>query len=432
MLHLPTTFKKRPTHQSATNIATSVPPEIWLRIFELLSFQELKNLTLVHRVFAEYARPRIWRKLSLCTLDQQCHGKAQLIIRQPELALYVEHLHLRPGYNTERAPTDLWTCDPSIRTWVDVAKAAKWKQLTKPWRHFLRSRQSIAAAVRIAPLLTNLSKLIITASFSDDYQPNPDPYHKLWIGLKESRLRCLEIHFYSHSSLKTFSSILRTSSIVLNQFEAFFLTIWGLSCSDKEIQKDVQALADVGRGSLRSLGVTINTYQPIQTALMNGLGFFPNLVHFNGSFHNDHPHECVTEFLLRHRSTLVCLSLEGYIHHLLPVVIFKSMPDFSGPLKLTSIRLIDRHRGMEPFWSIVQPRMTAYADTLTTLAITTGRHNRQLQHGFDYKEVEEVILSLYKPSQGVLLRKLRLPLEYLSPDIINLMQVISTILQLWT
>ncbi|TFK67192.1 hypothetical protein BDN72DRAFT_111501 [Pluteus cervinus] len=407
---------------------TSVPPEVWDHIIGMLTFQELTQLTLAHRVFLAYVRPIIWQQLSLCTLDPRPNARARAIIREPKLALHVRHLRLRPGFsiNYRRTPTNLWVCKPSIRTWIDVFEGIKWKSPVKSWSDFFRSRQSIATALQIAPLLTNISRVTITASFSNDYQPNQNPYYELWTGLKASRIRCLEVRFGSHNSLRVFSSVLRTSSIGLEQLEALSLqlTLWG-SSAPQEFQKNIQILADVGRGSLRSLLVNLNTPHPIQSALINGLGFFPNLIHFSGTFYSDFPHACVTEFLLKHRPTLVCLSLDGnQIHRMLPIILCDSKHTSvnSAPLRLTCIRLWSSDRGMtERIRSSNQLTMSAHADTLTTLSIGTRLNPRLVYHGFTYNEVEEIILSLHKPGRGVLLRRLKLPLEYLSPEIINLM-----------
>ncbi|TFK62694.1 hypothetical protein BDN72DRAFT_377221 [Pluteus cervinus] len=57
------------------DLATTLPEEVWFRIFDLLTFQDIRSMMKVHRVFYTYSRPFIWRTLELCNPESTWHRK---------------------------------------------------------------------------------------------------------------------------------------------------------------------------------------------------------------------------------------------------------------------------------------------------------------------------------------------------------------------
>ncbi|TFK60931.1 hypothetical protein BDN72DRAFT_490961 [Pluteus cervinus] len=398
--------------------AMDIPIDIWLLIFDMLPSESVRALMLVHRMFFNHARRLLWRSLLLCTMDDRHRTKTRAILRDPTLASQVRHVILEPTRYRRDMPTNLWTCDPSIQTWKDIAKLMTWQHPLKPWKHFLRSREDIELTTEVVPLLTNVRKVSII-TWDENIRPDPEPYRKIWKGLSAEHLQCLSLYINSGTALVTFSDVLQTSAITFEHLQTFSLALSiGGSYSTSKFQQDVKVIVGLGIHSVRCLRLDIRFRRDILQTLLDGLGFFPNLIHFDCRFQGDwtvtanDSFTLNTGFLREHMSTLSCLKLASYVSHLFPLT-----PFAVAPLKLSYLQLICSGALTWP-WITQGLNMERYADTLTTLIISLSQHQAS---GLHYDAVAQLVLGLHKPQSGTLLRRLQLPVQFLSPEILDLL-----------
>ncbi|TFK61138.1 hypothetical protein BDN72DRAFT_965341 [Pluteus cervinus] len=416
--------------------ATSLPQELWLLIFKLLSLEEVKQMILVHRVFHRYGQSFLWQTLTLCTLSERHYKKAQAIIRDPILAIHVKHLRLVPtNYDSEtpnfrnphKAPTNLWTCEG----WRGALKPAMWKHPHRSFDHFRRSWTSQSTAIRVGPLLTEIRKLTVVTWSSEKVSPPVKPY----LALREvlfprlNQIRCLDLTLKSSKAISLFSTIFR--GIVFDRLEVLNLDLavgqrhphW-----DDEFEETIRAIADTGRSSLQSLAVSMSLLTPFAVSdlrypsLFSGLGCFPCLRHFqfthcrvNGWVFRDS--DVLAQFLHNHRSSLSKVGIYIPFPNTNLPFLEQTQSGGASKLKLVSIQIAGPLQ--RPF---IPTGLQPYSDTLTTLVLdTTPPSPWSSPRGFGYQEIQELVLSLHSPSRGVLLRRLQIPIVNLSPEIFDLM-----------
>ncbi|TFK61139.1 hypothetical protein BDN72DRAFT_904370 [Pluteus cervinus] len=410
---------------------TSLPPELWLLIFQLLPIDDIKRMMLVHSVFHGYSQPFLWQTLTLCTLSKRHISKAEAIIRSdPIRALHVKHLRLIPSnYESETpnvgdpdtTPTNLWVC----QGWRHALENTT--QLFPSFDHLRISWASQRTAGQVAPLLNEIQKLTVVTWFFEDVTPPIKPYLALWKALFPglSQLRVLDLTFKSSTAISLFSAVFRGA--LFHRLETINLDLivgprhpeW-----DNRFEETIRAIVDMGRSSLRSLTVATSSaltwgYEFSYASLFSAFGVLPHLLHFDFSYLGDgwevRDNGFITQFLDNHRSTLSRVGLfipaPNHLPLLEPTYEFHPGDTLKG--KLVSLHLVSNIG--DPF---TPTGLRPYAETLTTLVLETMWNNPSC--GFCYPEVLKLISSLDVPSHGVLLRKLQIPIVNLSPEIFDL------------
>ncbi|TFK73080.1 hypothetical protein BDN72DRAFT_894315 [Pluteus cervinus] len=109
------------------NFESTLPPELWIIIFQMLSRDDLVTLRLVSKRFHQLSRPFFWEWLILCSLKQSSEAKARIVLRNPELGAQVKHLELRPsswGFvgSPTWHPTNLWEILPHFSNFQEECR----------------------------------------------------------------------------------------------------------------------------------------------------------------------------------------------------------------------------------------------------------------------------------------------------------------------
>ncbi|TFK61297.1 hypothetical protein BDN72DRAFT_849810 [Pluteus cervinus] len=423
------------------DIATSLPAEIWLLIFDQLFLLDILQLRLVHRVFHGYSQQRIWEDLTLCTLEANHYARCKAILRDPSLGPLVRNLFLTPFNNHRRADarTNLWICDPPIENWSGLFRSLQWKRPLRSLKWFRLSRKGIDVGASVTSHLTNIRRLSLSFSFPEDFHPSPEPYRRILSNLPTTSLQFLDLRFTSATALQIFGEALHHAPPIFENLQTLFIDLrirwyWETSRNygERDFQTDIQAISNTGRNSLRSLRICIGKLRVISSLhpLFNGLGVFPNLDHFSFSFLGDYEHNRITEFLRQHHPHLKSLDLQNLIHRALAIVDPDDAQDNRPMPELQTLSFFNRHHGMIPSWPLARLRLRPYANSLTTLVISNWWfHPRSrnsfneppVKHGFEFDDVKELLLSLRRPNQGALLRRLKIHLLELSPELFDLM-----------
>ncbi|TFK67774.1 hypothetical protein BDN72DRAFT_75795 [Pluteus cervinus] len=190
------------------DLATTVPPELWLRILELLDPQDIETMRLVHRVFDAYARPLLaGRSIVFGRLKPKYRNQARAVISNPSLGQLVKTLKVLPSFyefigegdfsRPIDAPTSIWIADPPIRTWFDLLTRINWRHPMRSIRHFVYSRKTLSTALAVLPHLTQLRVLWVSNWPYRVLNPDPKPYLALWSKLQTHHLTTLAFAFSS-------------------------------------------------------------------------------------------------------------------------------------------------------------------------------------------------------------------------------------------
>ncbi|TFK72077.1 hypothetical protein BDN72DRAFT_957552 [Pluteus cervinus] len=417
------------------DVVTSLPPEIWHHILSLLSIDDIKELALAHRIFYAYGRPFLWHTLNLCSLRKSDRIRTRTILQDPALGLYVQHLLLAPNNNEQleryspapgvewyiQNPTNVWVC-PSVRTWLDVAKRVNWRKPRHSLLHFRISRKTVDVAAELAPLLTNVRKISFHPRFYEDLQPNPHPYCQVLRSICPNRVRCLDLNFCSASAFYLFAEIVRELQITFELLDTLILSIavfydvafpW-------EFKRDIQTIADIGRPSLQSLSVCwgVGKETPKTEDLFDGLGFFPRLSSFHLTWSRDPDY--IAGFLLKHQATL---SQIGFKNRLSSLLTF--LPRIPRLPHISSVNLVNVAITY-PYIAVIKPEFSFCAHSITALSIRNTHRN---YHGFSYQDLFDLVSSLCIPEHGSCLRRLRIAVKYLSPEVFDILSNYLTRLQ---
>ncbi|TFK63161.1 hypothetical protein BDN72DRAFT_964103 [Pluteus cervinus] len=414
----------------ARDVATTLPAEIWLHVFSLLGIWDIRSMMKVHRAFYTYSRPFLWRSLVLCTLESKDRWQAKAIIRNPTLGQHITELNLRPTFSLFggtrppiRAWTSIWVADPPIQTWFGLLSRIDWHQPRRSLRHFTYSQKTLSTALAVIPHLTGLRKLWVSPRFIPGSSPNPEPYYKLWSNLQTNHLTSIAFSLPSWASLQIFSGALSNSRVTFPCLETLDLHIF-VPLSDNydpdQFERGIRVIADAGRDSLRFLRLASPPWdaQFSSSKLFSGIGFFPHLIHFDYTAFSYEDEAPVTRFIARHRSSLDRLNITGFVHQLFPRLLVSGSDNTAiHSMNLTSLVL--KYRVKHDFlWSIGEPSLRSYADTLTTLIITPYWWGPD---AFSYQDIDRLVSSLYRSPNGALLQQFKIPITYLCPEVFDLL-----------
>ncbi|TFK64252.1 hypothetical protein BDN72DRAFT_963348 [Pluteus cervinus] len=410
------------------DVATSLPPELWQLILSFMSSTDIKQLSLVHSALHTSGQPFLWQTVNLCTLRKSDRVKAQAILQNPALGACVKHLRLKPanyeqlarftsglGWYTKN-PTNVWVCNSSsIKTWADVVKRIDWDHPTRGFWHFRVSRKTVEMAIKLASHLTNIRKITFQPVFYEELHPNPHLYSQVLRNIRPNQVRCLDLDFCSGSTLQLFGKVVRELQLTFELLDTLILRITvhsdvGLPW---DFKSDIQAIADMGRTSLQSLDISwsVKPTFPSINHLFDGLGFFPRLNRFNLTWYTNRYFDQITGFLFRHHTTLSQVGFGNNLSDLVTLLL-------TNPRKLphlSSIILMNRNMRW-PFTFTVQPTLSLYANTLTTLVL-----QNRLFLGLTYQDFFELVSSLDIPGHGSCLRRLKIPICSLSPEVFDVM-----------
>ncbi|TFK63704.1 hypothetical protein BDN72DRAFT_963743 [Pluteus cervinus] len=405
----------------AASSETSLPVELWSRIVQFLSSCDIQNLVLTCRYLHSCASAHNWRRLTLCTSEPQQLERIQSIIRNPGLGHHVKHLRFKPRdwANGETMHTSLWVEDNP--TWWGLLDSRYWFAPSKSRRHLIQSRESIEAATKVIPHLTNLHEITVIPSFSQSRHPVSRPYCVLWASLRVERIRRLNLQLHSVGVLQVFSKAIRESNIIFHCLDILSLDLGYRLPDYPGLENDLRAIADCGRDNVTICGFFLPSRPgPHFSKVISALGCFPKLsqLHlkvFQSSWEPDPTRDYLIPFLIKHRSVLSRLQLSSYFFdQTFPESIFVPHTATSLPLSALSITCdpIPYTRFPGPV-----PSIARFGDTLTTLVLDLSPSSR----GWLYKELHDLFIHLHKPSHGILLRRFMTRVLRLSPDIFDLM-----------
>ncbi|TFK63705.1 hypothetical protein BDN72DRAFT_963744, partial [Pluteus cervinus] len=406
----------------------SPPGEIWLQILAQLSMDDIRTMAQVNRTFRSYSRAFIWQTLTLCTVDNNRQEKIQRILRDPDLTPYVKHLRFFHSQFSGRY--NLWFSTTPVQTKLGMLKQVAWAHPITSFRRLYLSQRSIDLAVAIVPRLTNIRRLSISVAYFLPTLPNLDPYRKLWSSLHLDRLRCLDLKFFSRISMQLVSEAIRDSSIVFTSLKVMILdfAVYNM-IPTLGLEEDIRRIASLGRMTIRSLSISSKNASEELAGLFAALDFFPKLLHLYFSSNGNRssytsPDVTLRNFITKHKSTLVHLSLKDAVNTLFPSV--QALAEGKDPEScptLESIQLVCQRGLLLPTWSVGNPVLTPYSSTLTTLIVDrpwSGQSDLLYGcFGFEYEEILTLIQSLYKSPNGCTLRRLKVPIRFISPQLFD-------------
>ncbi|TFK61950.1 hypothetical protein BDN72DRAFT_413816 [Pluteus cervinus] len=418
------------------DVATTLPAEMWSRIFDLLSLEDIRKMRQVHSVFETYSRMFIWESLVLCSLGSKRMKQAEAIVCNPSLGQHVKELHLQPSIPkmgqtdpTRRPPMDLratislWFADPPIRTWSGVLSRIEWKHPIRSYRHISKSRKASSVASAVVPHLTQLRILCISTLLGRGARPSPEPYHELWSNIHTNNLTTIFFSLSPLAALQIFSGAVRSSQVTFPCLETLHLHVSSYR-EDKfdldKFEEDIRVIADTGRDSLKALRLShVPSYdlRPPASRLFSGIGFFPNLAHFDFFAYFCDDETPVTRFITHHHSSLRRLNIEGCVHQIFPRLHVLEINSFPS-MRLTCLGfkyevLHDHGLAWAPMG---EPSLRSYADSLTTLRITPS-----FMDAFTFQHADRLVSSLYKSPGGALLQRLKIPISSLCPEVFDLL-----------
>ncbi|TFK61936.1 hypothetical protein BDN72DRAFT_849184, partial [Pluteus cervinus] len=358
------------------------------------------------------------------------HEKAKKVLENPaSLAPHVKVLSLLPDSNHwevkhgrySRLYADVWTSDPPIQMWFPLRRWMNWKHPIQSIRHFSRSRETLNTALAVIPHLTQLRKLSFLTWDDLHVRPSPAPYYyTLFASFRANNLRCLCLGLYS-SSLHILAGVMRTSRIVFESLETIDLQLT-INGNDQDtptdFAEDLRVIVDCGRNSLihfRASYTPFNDAHPLVT-LFSALGVIPKLASFDFTSLHSLDETPICDFLLQHHSTLKRITLN--------IVAQDTFPRLPGENtgqspKLASLFLF--YRFLEPNRWTISPSLKVYANTLTTLVVSPWCLNIDSRGPFTHDYVPALLLSLSRPLYRSPLRRLKIAVLRLYPDIFDLL-----------
>ncbi|TFK64661.1 hypothetical protein BDN72DRAFT_963053 [Pluteus cervinus] len=341
------------------NIASILPLELWIIIFQMFSTADMITVRSVSKKFRHLSHPFFWRSLTLGSLNHSAEKRARTVIRNPDLGTYIKELVLCPSSwtdttdTTTRVSTNFWVGSYSRRNILHRfgLRWVTWKHLRSSFRIFRISRKSVKTAINAVPLLPNLLRLTIELEFDMEVRPNPETYRRLWSGLRTEQLRCLDLTLYSGTAVRLLADTIRsvipesnTSPVpgpsrggatprnghAFGQLEMIALSVATTpeGYPRDDFVKDVRTIMDLGRSSIQSLALFyfFNSSPGDWTQLhldsfFEGLGVFPRLQHLQYLTIGPDNYKSFNRFLTRHASTLVRLRIVGTWESLAPLTL---------------------------------------------------------------------------------------------------------------
>ncbi|TFK63701.1 hypothetical protein BDN72DRAFT_847333 [Pluteus cervinus] len=385
---------------SGVDLATTLPPELWLHIFDCLPRRDVLQLSMVHRTLYAYVRPRLWQKLTGTKNDQ-----IKALLRELAICSYIT--------------------DVAIKATIPASR----ERSILRWRPALISDRSTNAALKVLSRLKNIQTLSVSAWSSEEACPALTLYRGLWDHILADQLRCLHLKLGSSKILRTFSSSLRGSSITFKNLDTLILQLCACPGGNAKYHGDLKTITDTCRCSVRSVAVrlmfeSVDPYSDIDPtqAPLKSLGTFPHLRHFDFATNATRTVGGYTEFLTRHQSTLTCLQTTTPMEGLLPLIVFNAGRSFKPSWNIKTLNMTYEVREMSiSRWNpIPMTNFTWYARSLTTLILVITPASTFPHRGLEHNEVKEIITHLDQPPNGVLLERLRLTVSRVSPQLIDL------------
>ncbi|TFK65519.1 hypothetical protein BDN72DRAFT_962435 [Pluteus cervinus] len=413
--------RSRVPRQKKVDLATTLPAELWLHIFELLTIRDIQGMMMVHRVFYNYSCPFMWRSLVLYSRESKHQTQVRAIMRNLTFGQHVMELHLRPILRVRELngkPFSPLNPLPSVRVSNRLIRTPQVPDV--PY-----SQAALSTALAVLPHLTRLRTLWVSTWLSSGDHPSPEPYRILWSNLPTNNLTSVAFTFSSWAPLKLISEAICDSQVSFPCLETLDLHSFvepHENCDSEPFERSIRVIADAGRNSLKSLRLALFPHdnRPPPSRLFSGIGLFPNLVHFDFTAFHCKDDILVTAFLGGHHSTLKKLNIRGFAHQLFPCL-HLAETKASRSMKLTSLGFqYQTERRFSPWSFGGEPSLRAYADSLTTLSFSPAWILPDFQCAFKHEDLCKVVSSLYRPS-GALLQRLRIPVEYLCPEFFDLL-----------
>ncbi|TFK61948.1 hypothetical protein BDN72DRAFT_903656 [Pluteus cervinus] len=361
------------------DLATTLPAELWLYICDFLPRKDILKLSTVHPILRAYAHPHTWKILTLETAHGASNEQMTVLLGEPALRSYVTQIVIKA--TTPR-------------------RAGVWEQPFLHLRHALLSYQSTSAILEVVPNLEN--NHIVT------------------------KLRCLHLELGSRETLEIFSSSLRDSAVVFEHINALILHLY--VGQGTEFMENVRTIADACRTSIQALRLifgSFNTQSNSVAAVLSSLGAFPHLGHFDFTTDTDSGARVYQEFVMKHRSTLMCLQTTTRNPCLLPLSLYSADPSVDPPRNIKALNFAHEVPGT-PYWWMWSglsglENLARYAGALTTLILEIIPGSTGIRRGLDFQEVTEIVTQLDQKPHGVLLERLKLTVSHLRPQLIDLM-----------
>ncbi|TFK67779.1 hypothetical protein BDN72DRAFT_898685 [Pluteus cervinus] len=303
------------------------------------------------------------------------------------------------------APTSIWLADPPIRRLFDLRK---WKHPIRAIRHFTYSKRTLSTALAVLPHLIQLRVLVLAIWPRDVVNPNPKPVPGPLVEAPYTPPH----RSYSQTTFPGLETFYLGTSLQPNEYN------W----DPEELEDAIRVIASTGRETVKFISLCDNNHPLLPlSVLLSGLGFFPKLVQLDFDCYRcdyDEPIKApLTRFLECHRSSLERLHVDAYIR------LFPRLPatrsDAPQSPKLTSLGL--EYHVKPLMWSIGQPSLRSYANTLTTLVITSRFSSYDAPFAFSHRDLNTLVSSLYISPGGALLQRLQVPVMYLSPQIFDML-----------
>ncbi|TFK75500.1 hypothetical protein BDN72DRAFT_441364 [Pluteus cervinus] len=437
------------TPETSTDFGNILPTEIWIHIFSYLSAYEIKHLESVHRVCYGLSQARKWRTLQLGYFDEMGVPPNDMVegcLEDPVLAGHVRHLliqewsrsHWRRSI-TSRGRLSLWT-----KTHIKLP--------VKRSQHIWKSKDALVDGDLevISHLTHGLKEMTINLSGPPDGQPylqKPSRhreifYEQLFTLLAHGsltpnpttqrttfRFRSLTLKVQSHH-LPLIANWFNLGLGIFDELEQLSLYI-DLSTKDdphsllpqpnnQTVERDTRIILGHLRKSIRHLLICdASAYQ--MPGFVGALGHFPKLTSLDLACSFTYLGHI--NFLMRHRETLEHFCLQS-ISMADAIKIISNPPDLgstSSPFpRLSTLALsfqdltnFDTTQHI-PFRNKFLRRLSTFSNTLTTLVLDMPFHM------LVYEDVRVLAKSLCRSGGGALLKRLKIVIAELSPEMIDL------------
>ncbi|TFK67493.1 hypothetical protein BDN72DRAFT_94782 [Pluteus cervinus] len=440
------------TQDVPINFGNVLPTEIWIHIYSYLSPNEIERLKSVHRVCYGLSQARRWKTLQLGYFDEMGVPPNDMVegcLENPVLAGHVRHLLIQEWSRSHQRQST--TSRGRISLWTKTHIKLPVKRTQQIWK----SRDTLVdeSLVVISHLTPRLEEMTINLSGPFHGEPYPQRhsrsrqifYEQLFTLLAHGsltpnlptkrtssfRFRSLTLKVQSYH-LPLVANWLSIGAEIFDKLEQLSLDVdlstkidpySDLPQPDSQVvERDIRAIITYLRKPVRKLIIRDESTHPLP-GFIEGLGHFPELASlelacsFTGTLLG------YVNFLMRHRKTLEHLCLEA-ISMADATKIFSAPPDSSSTSSqlphLSTLGL--SFRDFSNFGSTQHLlfrnkflcRLSLLSQTLTTLVLDMPFHM------LDYEDVRVLAKSLCRPGAGALLKRLKIAISELSPEIIDL------------
>ncbi|TFK72828.1 hypothetical protein BDN72DRAFT_835704 [Pluteus cervinus] len=404
-----------------TDHISSLPVELWGLILGYISDLQLRELVYLHPVFCHFARAIIWKKVKLCSLEEQQRDRVLQLLRYPTLTSFVREIEIvRPHqHHLGQRDRSHWGLEMdrmyheiSRTSWLEPAKLVQ-QVLLGPRKIIHLSTALLKEVQGINHIVINfLCHTSVCPCYQEDYEPLLSA-----IGTLNPTIRFLKLSLQLRD-LPLFAKCMPAAAPGLQDLRTCVLYVLAPgkgTISDTKYINSLSSFLEPVRKSLCSLAIIVPVFPPGLSLIphLESLSF-PNLTRLHLSIPSrmwSHRHASNLQTLLSHSKRLRVL-----------VLTYISMGDFPSlwssdtsptrlpPLESLHIEVMDTTGSYSA--QLATALLRPFENSLTTLSL--------LGRSLTYDEVRVLLHDLSRNRDKPILRKLRLAVSRLTPQLMDL------------